>query len=87
MVDASITHLLRTCLSKSTKDQAVNPSPLTLMKDSQKIKKHIALLCDRLGKGAKLQTEGTQPVIGWSSCVFILCLHTANYTDTNKTWR
>ena len=63
-MDASITHLLRTCLSKSTKDQTVNPSPLTLMKDSQKIKKHIALLCDRLSKGAKLQTDGQQPITG-----------------------
>ena len=64
MVDASLTHLLRTCLAKSTKDQAVNPAPLTLIKDTQKLKKHIALLCDRLSKGAKLQVEGQQPVIG-----------------------
>ena len=58
MVDASITHLLRTCLSKSTKDQTVNPTPLSILQDTQKLKKHIALVCDRLSKGAKLHVEG-----------------------------
>ena len=69
MVDASITHLLRTCLAKSVKDQTVNPSPLILLKDTTKLKKHIALLIDRLSKGSKLVVEGAQPVIGmftWS---------------------
>ena len=60
MVDASITHLLRTCLAKAAKDQTVNPSPLSLLKDTQKLKKHIALLCDRLSKGAKLVVEGQE---------------------------
>jgi len=58
-VDASITHLLRTSLSKSAKDQTVNPSPLTLLKDTSKLKKHITLLCDRLGRGAHLIPEGS----------------------------
>ncbi|KAK2178858.1 hypothetical protein NP493_524g01017 [Ridgeia piscesae] len=58
-VDASITHLLRTSLSKSAKDQTVNPSPLTLLKDTSKLKKHITLLCDRLGRGAHLVPEGS----------------------------
>uniref|UniRef100_A0A2C9K7V7 PTHB1 N-terminal domain-containing protein n=1 Tax=Biomphalaria glabrata TaxID=6526 RepID=A0A2C9K7V7_BIOGL len=53
-VDASITHLLRTVMAKSAKDQAVNPSPLTPPEDTSKLKKHIALFCDRLGKGARL---------------------------------
>ena len=56
--DAAITHLLRTCLAKSAKDQAVNPTPLGLMKDTTKLKKHIALMCDRLSKGAKLAVDG-----------------------------
>ena len=64
MVDASITHLLRTCLAKSAKDMTVNPTPLALIKDTQKLKKHIALLVDRLGKGAKLIMEGVQATIG-----------------------
>ncbi|XP_064646409.1 protein PTHB1-like [Lineus longissimus] len=58
MVDCAITHLLRTCLAKNSKDQAINPSPLTPPKDTQKLKKHIALLCDKLSKGAKLVIEG-----------------------------
>ena len=59
-MDAAITHLLRTCLAKSAKDQTVNPAPLAIMKDTTKLKKHIALLCDRLNKGAKLVIEGQE---------------------------
>ncbi|KAK7506674.1 hypothetical protein BaRGS_00002149 [Batillaria attramentaria] len=54
MTDAAVTHLLRTVLAKSAKDAAVNPSPLAIPSDTGKVKKHIALLCDRLGKGARL---------------------------------
>ncbi|KAL8618805.1 hypothetical protein ACOMHN_000233 [Nucella lapillus] len=54
MTDAAVTHLLRTVLAKSAKDAAVNPSPLSIPSDTSKVKKHIALLCDRLGKGARL---------------------------------
>ncbi|KAK3791729.1 hypothetical protein RRG08_011523 [Elysia crispata] len=53
-VDASITHLLRTVMARSAKDQSVNPSPLTTPPDTSKVKKHIALFCDRVGKGARL---------------------------------
>ncbi|RXM29879.1 Protein PTHB1, partial [Acipenser ruthenus] len=54
-VDAAVTHLLRTCLSKSPKDQALNlTSHLTMPKDTSKLKKHITLLCDRIGKGGRL---------------------------------
>ncbi|CAH1790036.1 unnamed protein product [Owenia fusiformis] len=60
IVDTSITHLLRTCLAKSSKDQTINPAPLTMPKDTTKIKKHVALLFDRLGKGARLYIEGQQ---------------------------
>jgi Bardet-Biedl syndrome 9 protein len=49
-------------MAKSAKDQTVNPSPLSLLKDTTKLKKHIALLCDRLGKGAQLVIEGYKPV-------------------------
>lgn len=52
MVDAAITHLLRTSLAKS-KDpqQSLVPSKLEFLPDCQKLKKHIALLCDRINKG------------------------------------
>ena len=53
-VDAAVTHLLRTTLAKSTKDQTLNPQALKLPEDTSKVKKHIALLCDKLSKGARL---------------------------------
>jgi len=40
----------------------MNPAPLGIPKDTEKLKKHIALVCDRLGKGAKL-TEGLYLII------------------------
>ena len=66
MTDAAVTHLLRTVLAKSAKDAAVNPSPLTIPSDTSKVKKHIALLCDRLGKGARL-VEGLAGKLGSQS--------------------
>ncbi|KAL5005570.1 hypothetical protein ScPMuIL_016728 [Solemya velum] len=53
-VDAAVTHLLRTTLAKSAKDPTLNPQPLKIPDDITKVKKHIALLCDKLGKGARL---------------------------------
>ncbi|CAG5132841.1 unnamed protein product [Candidula unifasciata] len=53
-VDAAMTLLLRTVLAKSGKEGPVNPSPLTLPEDTSKVKKHIAMFCDRIGKGARL---------------------------------
>lgn len=55
-MDAAVSHLLKTCLSRSPKDQAISLStgPLTIPKDTSRLKKHITLLCDRLGKGGRL---------------------------------
>ncbi|XP_030060352.1 protein PTHB1 [Microcaecilia unicolor] len=54
-VDAAVSHLLRTCLSKSSKEQALNlTSQLSMPKDTARLKKHITLLCDRLSKGGRL---------------------------------
>uniref|UniRef100_A0A672MEK3 Bardet-Biedl syndrome 9 n=1 Tax=Sinocyclocheilus grahami TaxID=75366 RepID=A0A672MEK3_SINGR len=55
-VDAAVSHLLKTCLSRSPKDQAISLSTglLTIPKDTSRLKKHITLLCDRLGKGGRL---------------------------------
>ncbi len=52
-MDAAITHLLRTSLAKSSKDQQHVPysTSLELSADNHKLKKHIALLCDRISKG------------------------------------
>ncbi len=53
MADAALTHLLRTHLAKSLKDQQEGylPSNLEIPSDSHKLKKHIALVCDRIAKG------------------------------------
>ncbi|KAM8770364.1 protein PTHB1-like [Rhynchonycteris naso] len=54
-VDAAVSHLLKTCLSKSSKEQALNLScQLSKPKDTSRLKKHIAVLCDRLAKGGRL---------------------------------
>lgn len=71
MTDASVTHLLRTTLSKNVTDPTLNPAPLGIPKDTEKLKKHIALMCDRLGKGAKL-TEGLYRAVFLFVC--FLCL-------------
>ncbi|XP_030830268.1 protein PTHB1 [Strongylocentrotus purpuratus] len=60
-VDASIINLLRTCLAKSAKDQAINPAPLTMSADTSKLKKHIMQVTEKLAKGARLQVEGQSP--------------------------
>ncbi|NXW90535.1 PTHB1 protein, partial [Alopecoenas beccarii] len=54
-VDAAISYLLRTCLSKSSKEQALNlSSELCMPKDTSRLKKNITLFCDRLAKGGRL---------------------------------
>uniref|UniRef100_A0A8C7AVD6 Bardet-Biedl syndrome 9 n=1 Tax=Neovison vison TaxID=452646 RepID=A0A8C7AVD6_NEOVI len=63
-VDAAISHLLKTCLSKSSKEQALSlSSQLNIPKDTSRLKKHIALLCDRLAKGGRLclSTDAVAP--------------------------
>nr|XP_020017917.1 protein PTHB1-like [Castor canadensis] len=63
-VDAAIAHLLKTCLSKSSKEQALNlSSQLNMPKDTSRLKKHITLLCDRLAKGVRLclSTDAAAP--------------------------
>ncbi|XP_071592177.1 protein PTHB1 [Heliangelus exortis] len=60
-VDASISYLLRTCLSKSSKEQALTlSSELCMPKDTSRLKKNITLFCDRLAKGGRLSL-GTDP--------------------------
>ncbi|NXL60565.1 PTHB1 protein, partial [Chordeiles acutipennis] len=54
-VDASVSYLLRTCLSKSAKEQALSlNSQLSMPKDTSRLKKNITLFCDRLAKGGRL---------------------------------
>uniref|UniRef100_A0A672FHX7 Bardet-Biedl syndrome 9 n=1 Tax=Salarias fasciatus TaxID=181472 RepID=A0A672FHX7_SALFA len=67
--DAAVSHLLRTCLSRSPRDQATSLAQaggpvLGLPRDTARLKKHIALLCDRIGKGGRLTlaSEANVPV-------------------------
>lgn len=63
-VDAAISHLLKTCLSKNSKEQALSlNSQLGIPKDTSRLKKHITLLCDRLAKGGRLclSTDAAAP--------------------------
>ncbi|CAL8247598.1 unnamed protein product [Lota lota] len=67
--DAAVSHLLRSCLSRSPKDQAAalaqSAGPLLgRPADTSRLKKHITLLCDRLGKGGRLTlaSEANAPV-------------------------
>ncbi|KFW74466.1 Protein PTHB1, partial [Manacus vitellinus] len=54
-VDAAVSYLLRTCLSKSSKEQALTlSSQLCMPKDTSRLKKNITLFCDRLAKGGRL---------------------------------
>nr|XP_015212539.1 PREDICTED: protein PTHB1 isoform X2 [Lepisosteus oculatus] len=73
-VDAAVSHLLRTCLSRSSKDQALNltTSQLSMPKDTSRLKKHITLLCDRIGKGGRLslsaESNAQTPIVMPGGC-------------------
>eukprot|EP00941_MAST-03F_sp_MAST-3F-sp1_P002572 g2572.t1 len=55
--DAAVVYLLKTVLAKNRKEGTVSTAaPITLMKKTSKLKKHITILCDRLSKGGKLVT-------------------------------
>lgn len=54
-MDSAISSLLRTCLSKSSKEQALTlGGQLSMPKDTSRLKKNISLFCDRLAKGGRL---------------------------------
>lgn len=53
-----MTNVLRTSLAKSAKESAAVPAPLQMPDDTNKLKKHITIVCDRLAKGARLARSG-----------------------------
>uniref|UniRef100_A0A7S1IUQ3 PTHB1 N-terminal domain-containing protein n=2 Tax=Eutreptiella gymnastica TaxID=73025 RepID=A0A7S1IUQ3_9EUGL len=59
--DAAMTHLLRTCLAKNPRESGSLPQPLAVPNDINKLKKHIALVCDRLAKGGTLRMDTNKP--------------------------
>ena len=51
--DLALTYLLKTSLSRSSKDASVSLPELELPRDTSKLKKHITLVCDRIAKGSR----------------------------------
>jgi Bardet-Biedl syndrome 9 protein len=52
--DAAMMQLLRTTLAKSARDQSNMPQPLAPPADTARLRKHIALVCERVAKGMRL---------------------------------
>jgi len=52
--EAALTQLLRTCLARSAKESAAQVQPLSQLPDTAKLKKHLALVLERLSKGGTL---------------------------------
>uniref|UniRef100_A0A7S2WDC7 PTHB1 N-terminal domain-containing protein n=1 Tax=Rhizochromulina marina TaxID=1034831 RepID=A0A7S2WDC7_9STRA len=57
-VDAALTHLLKTSLAKTAKEASMLAQPLSMPRDTSKLKRHITIVCDRLAKGAMLASGG-----------------------------
>lgn len=55
-----MTHLLRSSLARSAKESAAVVPPLVTAKDTQRLRKHVSLVLERLGKGMKLTGSGAQ---------------------------
>ena len=54
--DAALVHLLRTALAKGAREAGAGVAPLGgLPQDTTRLKKHVAVLCERLSKGGSLQ--------------------------------
>ena len=71
VTDVAVTHLLQTTMAKSTRDErqvASNILSLELPADCQKLKKRIALLCDRITKGFMPSGMKTEVKTFFASC-------------------
>lgn len=58
VTEAALTQLLRTDLAKSSKEQAAALPALQPAKDTARLRKHMALVMERLAKGMKLAVDG-----------------------------
>jgi Bardet-Biedl syndrome 9 protein len=52
--NVAMTHLLRTVLSKNARESSASIGTLNFPSSTEKLKKHITIVCDRLAKGGKL---------------------------------
>ena len=73
--DAAVTHLLRTTLSKSQKEATLSVAAVEMPSESSKLKKHIALLCERVLKGGRPATGKIEVCVCVCVCVWecLLC--------------
>ena len=56
--DAALMHLLRTTLSRNTKESSAIAQPIQNSPDTSKLKKHITIVMDRISKGASIVDRG-----------------------------
>ncbi|KAL3133611.1 Protein PTHB1 [Trebouxia sp. C0010 RCD-2024] len=54
LTEASVTHLLSNQLAKTPQEKAIQLLPFAQLMDTQKVKKHISILLERLYQGASL---------------------------------
>ena len=52
--NAAVTYLLRTKLAKNTKESSASQADLLFPSNTDKLRKHITILFDRISKGARL---------------------------------
>eukprot|EP00118_Oscarella_pearsei_P013887 m.115130 g.115130 ORF g.115130 m.115130 type:complete len:899 (+) comp37533_c0_seq3:53-2749(+) len=57
-VDAAVSQILKTSLAKTVREQSVSFTQVEMPNDASKLKKHIALMCDRLKRGGKISLAG-----------------------------
>lgn len=60
MVDSAMVYLLKTVLAKQQKDVATMSSVVEMPPDVEGLKRHIAVVFDRLERGASLMGEGSE---------------------------
>jgi Bardet-Biedl syndrome 9 protein len=64
VTEAALTHLLRTALAKSSKEAAAAVAPLATAPDTQRLRKHMQLVLERLAAGQKLSGAGVGAAAG-----------------------
>ena len=52
----STMYLLKTTLAKNQRQHATLPHNVELIDDAEKLKRHVAIVCDRISKGARFYT-------------------------------
>ena len=63
LTDVAMMHLLRTTLSKTEGPSSIRSDTIIMATDTQTLKKHFTIVCDRLAKGAKLTKEVIKKIV------------------------